>query len=359
MLATSGKLDPQLFGPSVAVSEDFSGQVMPAQDSGRRSIYLEIRRTKPLSLLTAFDAPVMTVNCERRVASTTSPQSLMLMNSDFVLAQAGAMAQRLRLEVKSSPASELAAQLAGRFRRPAEAWGYGYGGYNESEQRANFTSLPHWTGGAWQGSAALPDPSVGWVILHAAGGHAGDDSAHASIRRWTASRKGTLAIAGKLQHASAAGDGVLGRVVASSNGLAGTWQVHNSEAVTDIGGIAVEPGDTIDFVVDCLADVTSDSFTWQVDLKLVDESGRLLSTANSSAQFTGPAEASLPQLVSAAWRLAYLREPSEDELASACEFLISQIAHLEQAGPAGDHELAALTSLCQQLLSSNEFLYVE
>src|SRR5205085_6081885 len=116
MLLASGKLDRTQFGPAIAVEEDFVGQVMPAGNSARRSVYLQFRRTKPVSFLTAFDAPVMTVNCERRVASTTSPQSLMLMNSEFVLAQATAMAQRLRAEVKPEPASDAATRLATRFR---------------------------------------------------------------------------------------------------------------------------------------------------------------------------------------------------------------------------------------------------
>jgi hypothetical protein len=83
----------------VPVTEDSVGQVNAANDSPRRSLYLEVRRTRPVSLLTAFDAPVMAVNCDRRTPSTSATQSLMLMNSDFVLEHAKAMARRLRSEV--------------------------------------------------------------------------------------------------------------------------------------------------------------------------------------------------------------------------------------------------------------------
>ena len=103
ILAVSGRLDPTPFGPAVPVSEDSVGQVLPANDSARRSIYLETRRTKPVSFLSAFDAPVMAVNCERRIATTSAPQSLMLMNSDFVLNHAGALARRLRAETPAHP----------------------------------------------------------------------------------------------------------------------------------------------------------------------------------------------------------------------------------------------------------------
>lgn len=358
ILAACGRLERNQFGPAVAVSEDFSGQVMPAGDSARRSIYLQMRRTKPVSFLTTFDAPVMTVNCEKRVTSTSSPQSLMLMNSEFVLAQAGAMAVRVKNEAKSLAPADAIAKLATRYRRPADTWQFGYGTFDEASARTTFTRLPHFTGGAWQGGATLPDPTLGWVIVHAAGGHPGDAS-HCAIRRFTAGHKGTLSISGKLGHASAAGDGVRGRVVSSRHGLAGQWQSRQGEAVTAVEKLIVEPGDTIDLVVDCIGDVNSDSFSWTVDVKLQDENGVTVFASNSAVGFQGPEPASLPQVAAAAWRLAYLRDGSEAELQAACEFLSTQIASLQQTRPAGDHELAALTSLCQQLLSSNEFLYVE
>src|SRR5699024_5069323 len=62
LLAVSGRLDPTLYGPPVPVAEDAVGQVVPADDSPRRSLYLQARRTAPVSFLAAFDAPVMAVN---------------------------------------------------------------------------------------------------------------------------------------------------------------------------------------------------------------------------------------------------------------------------------------------------------
>ena len=89
MLAAAGQLDRALYGPAIGVEEDFAGQVVVKDEKPRRSVYLQVRRTKPVSFLTTFDAPVMTVNCERRVSSTGAMQSLMLMNNDFVLKVAG------------------------------------------------------------------------------------------------------------------------------------------------------------------------------------------------------------------------------------------------------------------------------
>ena len=76
ILLLSGRLDRTLFGPPVPVVEDSVGLINPAKDSPRRSLYLQVRRTRPVSLLSAFDAPVMTVNCDRRIPSTTALQSL-------------------------------------------------------------------------------------------------------------------------------------------------------------------------------------------------------------------------------------------------------------------------------------------
>ena len=112
MLSVSGSLNDKMFGSPVPVRPDVHGQIivgidktegdnkMPVEvslkgEEFRRSIYIQVRRSRPLAMLHAFDAPVMEVNCERRSSSTVAPQSLMLMNSDFVLDQSLRLAQRL------------------------------------------------------------------------------------------------------------------------------------------------------------------------------------------------------------------------------------------------------------------------
>ncbi len=102
VLRASGRLDPALYGRPVPVTEDSVGQVNAANDSARRSLYLEVRRSRPVSILAAFDAPVMAVNCDRRMPSTSATQSLMLMNSDFILEHARAMAGRLRSDIAAA-----------------------------------------------------------------------------------------------------------------------------------------------------------------------------------------------------------------------------------------------------------------
>ena len=222
-----------------------------------------------------------------------------------------------------------------------------------------FQPLPHFTGSAWQGGAALPDPTLGWVILHAAGGHAGSDPQHAAIRRWTAPQAGVVAVSGKLKHPSENGDGVRGRMVSSRTGLVGEWIVKTGEVETPAARIEVAPGETIDFVLDCHGDVTSDSFEWAVDIRLTDAAGAPLDQWNSTADFHGPTGAALPQQIAFAWQIAYERPITAEELETACQFILDQMTYLKTRGDKADPEIAALTSLCQQLFSSNEFLHVD
>lgn len=360
ILLVSGRLDRTLFGPPVPVAEDAVGLVQPAGDSPRRSLYLQVRRTRPVSFLETFDAPVMAVNCDRRVASTSAPQSLMLMNSEFVLNHAGAFARRILAETPADFATEQAAPFAGRMPRPGAAWQFGSGAFDDATQRlATFTPLPHWTGSAWQGGPALPDPGLGWVTLNTVGGHPGNDPQHAAVRRWVAPRAGTVAVSGKLKHQGQGGDGVRARVVSSRGGMRREWKVARAEASTEAPGIEVQPGDTLDFVVDCLGEVSCDSFEWPVQIRLTESSGASLGQWDSASGFHGPLRTSIPQMIAYAWRLAYLRPIAAEELGWACAFVNEQLATLDRSGAGGDRELTVLTHLCQQLLTSNEFLYVD
>ncbi|MBC8116429.1 MAG: PSD1 domain-containing protein [Candidatus Saccharimonas sp.] len=358
-LAIAGRLNNTLFGQPVEVMEDFAGQVHVKDDSPRRSLYIQARRTKPVSLLAAFDAPVMTLNCDRRPSSTVAPQSLMLMNGDFLLAQADHLAKRVRAEAPTESDRSLTEPLALRYASHAASWQYGHGFAEANGQQVQFNPLPHFTGSAWQGGAVLPDPTTGYSILHAAGGHAGNDQQHATIRRWTAPREGIVTITGQLKHPSENGDGVRGRIISSRSGLAGQWDAKTNEVATSGLKIAVQPGDTLDFLTDCRENVTSDSFEWRVRLELADSAGKVVETWDSAAEFHGPLGTSLPQQVAIAWRLAYGRPATSEELELGSRFVKEQTQLLGSLGQKDDLELMALTNLCQQLLSSNEFLYVD
>ena len=360
-ISVTGRLDDSLFGKPLEITEDFAGQIHVKGDVPRRSVYIQDRRSQPVSLLAAFDAPVMTVNCERRSSSTVAPQSLMLMNGDFFLAQADHLSKLLRDSTPADFEKDLTAQLATRYGSHRASWQFGYGDLEEpagGTARVLFTAIPYYSGSAWQGGPAIPDSALGFVILHASGGHTGANQQHAVIRRWTSPRDGVVTISGKLKHPSDNGDGVRSRIVSNRLGLAGTWLAKTNEIETPVADLAVKTGDIIDFVTDCRESETSDSFEWNVVVELADAAGNR-DRWDSSAEFHGPLGATIAQQAAHAWQLVYGRSPTADELELACRFLDEQTTTLRAGGQKGDHEQMALATLCQQLMSSNEFLYVD
>lgn len=111
-LAISGKLNEKLGGKPVPVMQDEIGQFIVGIDNingngvpdktiplngeeFRRSVYVQVRRSRPLSVLDPFDPPVLDPNCPQRNSSTVSPQSLFLMNSDFVQEHSRNLAERI------------------------------------------------------------------------------------------------------------------------------------------------------------------------------------------------------------------------------------------------------------------------
>lgn len=365
-LAVTGTLDRTLFGAPIGVKEDDSGQVVVAGDSPRRTLYLLQRRTQPVALMQAFDAPVMQTNCEARPSSTVATQSLMLMNGEFWLSQAAKLADRAQGEPTRELPAELVADLPARWDAAPPVWQFGYGSCDTPSGRtASFTPLGHWTGSSWQGGPALPDMATGWVLLHAEGGHPGNNPDFCAIRRWTSPIAGVVTLQGTLGHGGEAGDGVRGRIVSSSAGIVGEWSVHNGQATTNIDQINVNAGDTIDFITDCLEHVNADSFTWPVELTLTRQGEPSLNW-KSREGLHGPAAAGAALelgSVARAWLLAYQRLPSRDELSSACEFLSTQRDYLrihpQHIAAGRTPESQALANLCQALLNSNEFLYVD
>ncbi len=98
VLAVADRLDATMFGEPVKTVTKPSGEVVPEKEleqPGRRTVYQLVRRSAPQSLLNAFDAPVMEINCARRVTTTSATQALAMMNSDFMGAQAEHFARRL------------------------------------------------------------------------------------------------------------------------------------------------------------------------------------------------------------------------------------------------------------------------
>jgi len=116
MLAAAGTLDREAFGEPIGIARDPGGRIVVGQEQlnknrdvikvvsrgpgdFRRSIYIQVRRKAPLTILDTFDEPTMTPNCDARNCTTVAPQSLLLMNDDFMLDSAHTLAARLRKDV--------------------------------------------------------------------------------------------------------------------------------------------------------------------------------------------------------------------------------------------------------------------
>jgi hypothetical protein len=368
ILAISGELNAELFGPPIPIQEDETGQVSIDPGQPRRSVYARWRRTQPVAMLQSFDAPVMSINCDVRPMSTVATQSLMMMNGEFALTQAQKIAKRAVSLAGSLPQGNVAMELS-LPSAPAPLWQYGTGEVElESGKVKTFIKLAHYTGSQWQGGEQVPDATIGWVLLHAQGGHPGNTS-YPTIRRWTAPFAGEVTLTGTLGHGSENGDGVRARVIVSQGAsgasqVVGQWQVKHGTTVTDSPTFTVECGDTVDLVVDCIANETSDSFTWPVKLAMKTTAGKSLEF-DSVAGFRGPMEdqALRVEQIIAAWQLVLARAPTESELTRVSEFARQQLTAMyldTQAVPTGASPgLQVLTNICQMLINSNEFLYID
>ncbi|MCB1092787.1 MAG: DUF1553 domain-containing protein, partial [Verrucomicrobiae bacterium] len=126
LLAVSGHLNANVGGTPVPVMYNEEGQVVIGNDTTdtagrqtgkfiplngeeyRRSLYVQVRRTRPLEMFAAFDAPsMMDANCEVRPVTTVSPQSLLLMNNVGMREHAQNFAARLEQESGNDPAERV------------------------------------------------------------------------------------------------------------------------------------------------------------------------------------------------------------------------------------------------------------
>jgi hypothetical protein len=122
LLAVSGRLDGQLYGRPInphRTSEDdkkrlFSG---PLDGDGRRSLYLTASIMAPSRFLTAFDLPDLKLPTGKRSVTNVPPQSLLLMNDEFVITLARHWADQLVKEGHSSPDERVEVMLIRGFGR--------------------------------------------------------------------------------------------------------------------------------------------------------------------------------------------------------------------------------------------------
>ena len=128
VMAASGSLIGEMYGPPIPVREDSVGQIVIGKEmldgerkpkqaqqgtpgAARRSIYIQMRRSRPLAVLETFDIASMAPNCIQRNTSNVATQSLLLMNSRFIIDHAEKMARTLSGE------SDLRSKLSSAWRR--------------------------------------------------------------------------------------------------------------------------------------------------------------------------------------------------------------------------------------------------
>ncbi|MEO8272192.1 MAG: DUF1553 domain-containing protein, partial [Aureliella sp.] len=110
VLAATGQLNQQRHGPSMFVSlsdEVLASQSQPGLGWGdsspdqqaRRSIYIHVKRSLPVPMMSAFDFPETDISCEARFLTTQPGQALTMLNSEWMQRQAAALLERVELEV--------------------------------------------------------------------------------------------------------------------------------------------------------------------------------------------------------------------------------------------------------------------
>ena len=135
MLFVAGRLDPARGGPA---GDDLS--------ISRRSLYVQTARWDRSNYATLFDAANPDASVEKRDVSTIAPQSLFLLNHDFVASHARLLAKRLIRERPNSPTDRIRHAFQMVYSRPATVEEF------EIARRVVFR-------------AGVPDVEAGWVDL--------------------------------------------------------------------------------------------------------------------------------------------------------------------------------------------------
>ena len=304
ILFAAGTLDRTSGGPSVDITT--------AASPPRRTVYARIDRQNLPGLFRTFDLASPDQHAPQRHETTVPQQALFQLNHPFMMQQAETLVDAaieshpdhdttdavrnffVRVLQREPTDGELQASLTFLHNNhdlngPASAggWSYGYGTFDPQQHRLNsFTTLPHFSDGTWGGGPKLPDAKLGWVSLSRDGGHPGGDLSHCAVRRWTADADSVVNIGGGLEHKSDQGDGVRAIIVSGEKNQ--SFEAHHTDAPvrTSLQGVHVLAGQHIDFVVECRANESFDSFRWAVQL-LQQRSDGTRKTWNSRDDFSG------------------------------------------------------------------------
>ena len=128
LLAASGRLDRQLFGPPVEpwrTAEDDQKRLFrgPLDGNGRRSVYLEMTLMEPPRFLALFNQPLPKLTVGRRDVTNVPDQALAMLNDPLVTEMARVWSEQL-VQLGHQTATERAEQMLesalGRLPQPEE-----------------------------------------------------------------------------------------------------------------------------------------------------------------------------------------------------------------------------------------------
>jgi mono/diheme cytochrome c family protein len=139
MLAVAGNLDAKLGGPPLDLS---------AAANNRRTLYGAVSRHNLDPLLRLFDFPDPNLTGDRRAVTIVPLQQLFVLNGDFMIQQAKALATRLTADPTESDADRIGRAFQMLYGRPASK--------REIELGTEFLST------ASLGDGALSDPLTPW-----------------------------------------------------------------------------------------------------------------------------------------------------------------------------------------------------
>ncbi len=119
VLAVNGQLNPKMFGPGIYPQisrEVLAGQSVPGsgwgqsspEEQSRRSIYIHVKRSLLVPMLSSFDFPETDTTCEARFITTQPGQALSMLNGDFLNQQADIFAERLLREAGTQAPDQIA-----------------------------------------------------------------------------------------------------------------------------------------------------------------------------------------------------------------------------------------------------------
>jgi len=297
LLVAGGELDRATGGlPVSAIAWPYSN---------RRTVYSFIDRALVPNDFRVFDFASPDAHSPQRYLTTVPQQALLMMNSPFVIEQAKGLMRRPEIAAEKNPRRrirKLYRLLYGRapgddeillglkyVNDPANsgagevpideqkcgAWQYGQGEYDEESRRVKtFKPFEWYLDGEWRNTPMPGDPRASTAILNSKGGLTYEGKKNALIRRWVAPFDGRVSISGLLEQNFENGcrkcDGVQAIVVPSRLGKTRNWTAGRSSAETPVDEIAVQRGDTIDFIADASKGGSGNGFKWVVTIKRLD-----------------------------------------------------------------------------------------